>query len=184
MVGTIFLTHNHPDHALGLVDALANDFLTVDFGVPGTPQEFNIYGPPETPALVNAAYDYIRIPYGVFAAEPLGASTLINPFKAHVADEGRGRVGFKSAGEGADLVSLCWRRRWGAIRGRREAILLQTGFRGRGPGPVLLGRRQHNAREHVGDFETLQLMQPAVGYSPAERLLSRTGDYAHNQPGN
>jgi ribonuclease BN (tRNA processing enzyme) len=83
-VGTIFITHNHPDHALGLVDVLANDFLAVDFGVPGTPPEFNIYGPPETPALVSAAYDYIRIPYGIFAAEPLGASTLVNPFKAHI----------------------------------------------------------------------------------------------------
>ena len=85
-IGTIFITHNHPDHALGLVDVLANDFFFVYFGAPGTPQEFNIYGPPETPALVSAAYDYIRIPYGVFAAEPLGASTLVNPFKAHVID--------------------------------------------------------------------------------------------------
>jgi ribonuclease BN (tRNA processing enzyme) len=86
MVETIFITHNHPDHALGLVDVLANDFLTVDFGVPETRQEFNIYGPPETPALVSAAYDYIRIPYRIFAAEALGASTLVNPFKAHVID--------------------------------------------------------------------------------------------------
>jgi ribonuclease BN (tRNA processing enzyme) len=85
-IATVFITHNHPDHALGLVDVLASDFSYVDFGVPGTPQEFNIYGPPETPALVSAAYDYIRIPYGVFAAEPLGASTLVNPFKAHVID--------------------------------------------------------------------------------------------------
>ena len=84
-VGTIFLTHDHPDHALGLVDVLANDFLAVDFGA-GTRQEFSIYGPPETPALVRAAYDYIRIPYGIFAAEPLGASTLLNPFKVHVID--------------------------------------------------------------------------------------------------
>jgi hypothetical protein len=59
----------------------------VDFGVPGTVKEFNVYGPPETPALVSAAYDYIRIPYGIFAAEPLGASTLVNPFKAHVIDD-------------------------------------------------------------------------------------------------
>jgi ribonuclease BN (tRNA processing enzyme) len=83
-IGTIFITHNHPDHALGLVDVLANDFLSVDFGV-GL-QEFNIYGPPETPGLVSAAYNFIKIPYGVFAAEPLGASTLVNPFKAHIID--------------------------------------------------------------------------------------------------
>jgi ribonuclease BN (tRNA processing enzyme) len=85
-IDTIFLTHLHPDHALGLVDVLANDFLNVDFGVPGTPQEFHIYGPPETSALVTAAYDYIKIPYGIFAAEPLGSSTLVNPFQAHVID--------------------------------------------------------------------------------------------------
>ncbi|MGA8438400.1 MAG: MBL fold metallo-hydrolase [Candidatus Sulfotelmatobacter sp.] len=36
---------------------------------------------------MSAAYDYIRIPYGIFAAESLGASTLINPFKAHVIDD-------------------------------------------------------------------------------------------------
>ncbi|MGC1374069.1 MAG: MBL fold metallo-hydrolase [Candidatus Sulfotelmatobacter sp.] len=85
-VGTTFITHNHPDHVLGLVDVLANDFLAVDFRVSGIPQGFNIYGPPETAVLVSAAYDYIRIPYGIFAAEPLGASTLVNPFKAHVID--------------------------------------------------------------------------------------------------
>jgi ribonuclease BN (tRNA processing enzyme) len=85
-IGTIFITHNHPDHVLGLVDVLANDFFNVDFRMPGTVQEFNIYGPPETPELVSVAYDYIRIPYGIFAAEPLGASTLVNPFKAHVID--------------------------------------------------------------------------------------------------
>lgn len=85
-IGTIFLTHNHPDHALGLVDVLANDFFGIYFRDPQAPQEFSIYGPPETPALVSAAYNYIKIPYGVFAAEPLGASTLVNPFKAHVID--------------------------------------------------------------------------------------------------
>jgi ribonuclease BN (tRNA processing enzyme) len=85
-ISSIFITHNHPDHALGLVDVLANDFINVDFAVPGAPPEFHIYGPPETPALVSAAYDYIKIPYGVFAAEPLGSSTLVNPFKAHVID--------------------------------------------------------------------------------------------------
>lgn len=86
MIGTIFITHNHPDHTLGLADVLANDLLAVNFSVPGTAREFNIYGPPETPALVSAAYDYIKIPYGDFAAEPLGPSTLTNPFKAHIID--------------------------------------------------------------------------------------------------
>lgn len=85
-IATIFITHNHPDHALGLVDVMANDFLSVDFGPHGAGRTFNIYGPPQTPALVSAAYDYIRIPYSIFAAENLGASTLVDPFKAHVID--------------------------------------------------------------------------------------------------
>ena len=86
-IGTIFITHNHPDHALGLVDVLANDFMHVDFSrAPASAGTFNIYGPPQTADLVNAAYNYIRIPYGVFAAEDLGASTLVDPFKAHIID--------------------------------------------------------------------------------------------------
>ena len=87
-IGTIFITHNHPDHALGLVDVMANDFLSVDFGPPGGSRTFNIYGPPQTPAVVSAAYDFIRIPYSIFAAEHLGASTLADPFRAHVVDGG------------------------------------------------------------------------------------------------
>jgi ribonuclease BN (tRNA processing enzyme) len=86
MIGTIFITHNHPDHALGLVDVMANDFLSVDFGPRNRARTFNIYGPPQTPALVQAAYNFIRIPYGIFAAENLGASTLVDPFRAHAID--------------------------------------------------------------------------------------------------
>jgi ribonuclease BN (tRNA processing enzyme) len=85
-IGTIFLTHNHPDHALGLADVMANDFNNVDFDVRGSLQEFNIYGPPQTPALVSAAYNYINIAYAIFAAEHIGRSTLADPFKAHVID--------------------------------------------------------------------------------------------------
>ena len=86
-VGTIFFTHDHPDHALGLVDVLANDYLlSYDFARPSSHNEFNIYGPPQTPALVKAAYQFIKIPYGIFAAEPLGRSKLIDPFKVHVVD--------------------------------------------------------------------------------------------------
>jgi len=85
-IHTIFITHNHPDHALGLVDVMANDFLSVDFGPPNRALTFNIYGPPQTPAIVQAAYNFIRIPYSIFAAEHLGASTLVDPFRAHAID--------------------------------------------------------------------------------------------------
>lgn len=82
-ITTVFITHVHPDHTLGLVDLLGNDYYAVAQGGPDAPTEFNLYGPPETPALVSAAYDFIKIPYGIFAAEPIGRSTLINPFRAH-----------------------------------------------------------------------------------------------------
>ncbi len=85
-IGTMFFTHNHPDHALGLVDVMGNDFLSVDFGPRGSSRTFNIYGPPQTPALVAAAYNFIRISYSTFAAEGLGARTLVDPFKAHAID--------------------------------------------------------------------------------------------------
>lgn len=85
-IGTIFITHNHPDHALGLVDVLANDYHYLDFAAPESGQEFNIYGPPQTPALVSAAYNFIRIPYAIFAAEPIGRNALFDPFRVHVID--------------------------------------------------------------------------------------------------
>lgn len=85
-IGTIFITHDHPDHALGLADVLENDFLTDDFGPPGRARKFSVYGPPPTADLVNAAYNYIRVSYSTFAAENLGASTLVDPFEAHEID--------------------------------------------------------------------------------------------------
>jgi len=85
-IAAIFLTHNHPDHALGLVDVLADDYHHLDLDAPESRQEFNIYGPPQTPALVTAAYNYIRIPYAIFAAEPIGRNALFDPFRAHVVD--------------------------------------------------------------------------------------------------
>lgn len=85
-IGTIFLTHNHPDHALGLVDVLGNNYHHVAVDEPASRQVFSIYGPPQTPELVSAAWGFIRIPYGIFAAEPIGRSVLIDPFRAHAID--------------------------------------------------------------------------------------------------
>ena len=85
-IGTIFLTHLHPDHDLGLVDVMANDYLTSDA------RKINIYGPPETSELVDAAFHYISIPFEVFAAERPGFSPgrpnhgLTSPFVAHEVD--------------------------------------------------------------------------------------------------
>ncbi len=71
-IGTIFLTHHHPDHDLGLADVLATDLLRR--GAPGAARRFDVYGPPQTRALVDAALRYIAIPYGAFAAEPSALS--------------------------------------------------------------------------------------------------------------
>ena len=85
-IGTIFITHNHPDHALGLADVLANDYHHVALDEPEGRPAFNIYGPPQTPALVSVAWDFIKIPYAIFAAEPIGRGELMDPFHAHAID--------------------------------------------------------------------------------------------------
>ncbi|MGA9884358.1 MAG: MBL fold metallo-hydrolase [Candidatus Acidiferrales bacterium] len=85
-IGTIFITHDHPDHTLGLAAVLGNDFLGDDFGPSGRSRKFNIYGPPPTAELVNAAYNFIRVAYSTFAAEGLGARTLVDPFEVHEID--------------------------------------------------------------------------------------------------
>ncbi len=88
MIGTIFFTHLHPDHTLGLADVLANDVQEKDAA--DAAHTINIYGPPQTKALVDAAYQYISIPYAVFAAEggALKGLPTTNPFAVHEVDEG------------------------------------------------------------------------------------------------
>ena len=89
-IGTIFFTHLHPDHDLGLADVMANDFFHLDLA--GDPRKINIYGPPQTSELVEAAFHYISIPFGVFAAEKPGFQLgqpnrgLTSPFVAHEID--------------------------------------------------------------------------------------------------
>jgi ribonuclease BN (tRNA processing enzyme) len=88
-IGTIFFTHLHADHTLGLADVLANDFQKKDAA--DAAHTINIYGPPQTKALVDAAYQYISIPYAVFAAEgggPQGGVPATNPFAVHEIGEG------------------------------------------------------------------------------------------------
>jgi ribonuclease BN (tRNA processing enzyme) len=89
-IGTIFFTHLHPDHDLGLADVMANDFFHLDLAA--DPRKINIYGPPQTSELVEAAFHYISIPFGVFAAEKPGFQLgrpnrgLTSPFVAHEID--------------------------------------------------------------------------------------------------
>lgn len=83
-IGTIFLTHLHPDHDLGLADVLANDFQNLDLSGPG--HTISIYGPLRTQELIDAAYRFISIPYAVFAAEgggPRGGIPATPPFSVH-----------------------------------------------------------------------------------------------------
>ncbi len=82
-VGTIFITHLHPDHDLDLANVMANDLLNLQRTADAL-QTFNIYGPPQTKELVDAAFAYISIPFGAFAAEARNADMLArNPFAAH-----------------------------------------------------------------------------------------------------
>ena len=75
-IQTIFLTHLHSDHDLGLADVMASD---IGNSLPAV----NVYGPPQTEAFVEAAFEYIRIPSSVFAAGAPGNPAPVNPFKAH-----------------------------------------------------------------------------------------------------
>jgi ribonuclease BN (tRNA processing enzyme) len=89
-IGTIFLTHLHPDHDLGLVDVMANDYFHLDLAA--DPRKIHIYGPPQTSELVEAAFHYISIPFEVFSAEKPGFEPgrpnhgLTSPFVAHEID--------------------------------------------------------------------------------------------------
>lgn len=67
-ITTIFFTHLHPDHDLGLADVMENDFFELRGG--NSAQTIAIYGPPQTKQLVDAAFEYIALAFGVFAAEP------------------------------------------------------------------------------------------------------------------
>ncbi|HET7614711.1 MAG TPA: MBL fold metallo-hydrolase [Gemmatimonadaceae bacterium] len=88
-IHTIFLTHLHADHTLGLADVLANDIQEQDRS--GPDHTISIYGPAQTKELIDAAYRYISIPYAVHAAEgggPKGGVPAATPFSVHEIGEG------------------------------------------------------------------------------------------------
>jgi ribonuclease BN (tRNA processing enzyme) len=85
-VRTIFFTHLHADHDLGLADVMANDFSEVSDK--GGVEHFNIYGPPQTRELVDAAFHYLSVGFRPFAAENPAITrnadgSFPNPFVAH-----------------------------------------------------------------------------------------------------
>ena len=86
-IGTIFLTHLHPDHDLGLVDVMANDYFRL--GLASDSRKIHVYGPQQTGELVDTAFHFISIPFSVFAAEQLGSlhggpnQALADPFVVH-----------------------------------------------------------------------------------------------------
>ena len=90
-IGTIFFTHLHPDHDLGIADVMANDYFHLDLA--SDRRQINIYGPPGTSELIDAAFHYISIPFEVFAAEKPGFQLgrpnhgLTSPFVAHEFDK-------------------------------------------------------------------------------------------------
>lgn len=88
-IRAIFLTHLHPDHALGLAAVLADAFQARDLRDAIKP--LGVYGPPQTRAFVEAAWKYISIPYAVFATEQASAGRGLpahSPFEAHDIDSG------------------------------------------------------------------------------------------------
>ena len=86
-IRTIFFTHLHADHDLGLADVMANDFFMLNQA--GSSETIDIYGPPQTRELVAAAFHYITYGFTAFAAEPgairagLVNGALRSPFEAH-----------------------------------------------------------------------------------------------------
>ncbi len=75
-IKTIFFTHLHSDHDLGLADVMANDFFRLRLA--GSAQPIHIYGPPQTKELVDAAFRYITISVRPFAAENPSSYRIVN----------------------------------------------------------------------------------------------------------
>jgi ribonuclease BN (tRNA processing enzyme) len=85
-IKTIFFTHLHADHDMGLADVMANDFFVR--GPMGAAEPINIYGPPQTKELVDAAFQFISVGFRPFADSnlfdyPQVGSAFVSPFVAH-----------------------------------------------------------------------------------------------------
>ena len=80
-VHTIFITHHHPDHDLDLANIMASDLFSI--GDNDGRKAWNIYGPPGTRRFVDAAVNYIGVPFGTFAAQGLAEPNIAGHFIAH-----------------------------------------------------------------------------------------------------
>ena len=74
-VKTIFFTHLHSDHDLGLADVMANDFFRLN--LTGSAESIHIYGPAQTKELVDAAFHYITVSVRPFAAANASSYRLV-----------------------------------------------------------------------------------------------------------
>jgi len=86
-VRTIFFTHLHGDHDLGLADVMANDFFKQSAA--GHAEPINIYGPPQTKELVDAAFHFITVGFRPFEEfPPRTDGSYQSPFVTHEIDRG------------------------------------------------------------------------------------------------
>ena len=90
-IQTVILTHLHADHDLGLADVMANDFFERARG--GVAEPVGIYGPPQTRALVDAAFHFISVGFRPFSSEnpgdyPKSRAGFVSPFVVHEIDRG------------------------------------------------------------------------------------------------
>jgi len=68
-VRAIFITHQHPDHNLGLAEMVGN--VAMEYAWSGAKRSWSILGPVGTKEMVGAAQRYYTVPYDVFYAEHL-----------------------------------------------------------------------------------------------------------------
>jgi ribonuclease BN (tRNA processing enzyme) len=86
-VRTIFFTHLHADHDLGLADVMGNDFFRQS--VTHRAEPINIYGPPQTKELVDAAFHFITVGFRPFENLPPPTNgSYQSPFVTHELSRG------------------------------------------------------------------------------------------------